>query len=104
MGYDVILTPRSKDGGFDVLAFQKASVGKLLTLVECKKYVPNSQVGVESVRSLYGVLEEKRATHGVIATTSTFTRGAREFQQNLEYRLSLSDFDELSAWLRKVKR
>jgi len=104
MGYDVILTPRSKDGGFDVLAFQKTGVGKLLTLVECKRYSPKDKVGVGLVRSLYGVVEEKNATHGVIATTSSFTRGARQFQQNLEYRLSLRDFNDLAAWCKEYKR
>jgi putative zinc finger/helix-turn-helix YgiT family protein len=104
MGYDVMLTPRSKDGGFDILAFHKKSVGKLLTLVECKRYSPDHKIGVGLVRSLYGVIEEKRATHGVIATTSSFTRGARAFQQNLEYRLSLRDFNDLATWCKEYQK
>ena len=80
------------------MASQKTDVGKLLTLVECKRFSPDHKVGVDLVRSLYGVVEEKRATGGVIATTSSFTRGARQFQQNLEYRLSLRDFGDLVTW------
>ena len=104
MGYEVILTPRTKDGGFDVLAFQKTGIGKLLTLVECKRFRPDRKIGVGLVRTLYGVVEERRASHGVIATTSSFTRDARAFQQNLEHRLSLSDFNDLSEWLARLKQ
>lgn len=103
MGYEVVLTPRGKDGGFDVLAFQKTGVGRLLTLVECKRFSPDHKVGVGLVRALYGVVEERRATQGVIATTSSFTRGARQFQQNLEYRLSLRDFNDLASWCDKYR-
>lgn len=103
MGYEVALTPRAKDGGFDVLAFQKTGVGTLLTLVECKRFSPDHKVGVGLVRALYGVVEERCATNGVIATTSSFTRGAREFQQNLAYRLSLRDFQDLVLWCNKYR-
>jgi restriction system protein len=105
MGYDVVLAPRAKDGGIDVLAFQKGSVGTLLTVVECKRFRPDRKVGVGLVRSLYGVVEEKacdiwRDCH----TTSSFTKGARQFQQNLQYRLSLHDFTDLVSWCKTYTR
>ena len=103
MEYEVVLTPPAKDGGRDLLAFQKKGIGTLLTLVECKRFTPEHKVGVGLVRSLYGVVEHERATHGVIATTSSFTRGARQFQQNLRYRMSLSDFDDLAQWCHKYR-
>lgn len=104
MGYDVTLTSPSKDGGRDVLAIRRDDVGTLLTLVECKRFRPDRKVGIALVRSLYGVVASERASHGVIATTSSFTRDAKAYQQNLRYQLSLRDFNDLADWCRRHRR
>lgn len=104
MGYEVLLTPPARDGGRDVLAFRRDDVGTLLTLVECKRFHPRHKVGVALVRGLYGVVEEGCASHGVIATTSSFTSGAAEFQKKLRYRLSLTDFDDLARWCAEYRQ
>lgn len=98
MGYDVLLTPRSRDGGMDFRAFRKEPFGTLLTIVECKRY-RERKVGVGIVRSLYGVLNMENAPHGVIATTSFFTRDAKAERELVRGRMSLSDFNALSQWL-----
>src|SRR5215216_6384221 len=59
-GYEVALTPASGDGGFDIYAARKDGLGQFLYLVECKRYVPPNKVGVEVVRSLYGVVQAQR--------------------------------------------
>lgn len=64
-GYEVELTPRTRDGGFDILAIKKGDLGSALTLVECKRYAETNKVDVGIVRGLYGVVEEKRATQGL---------------------------------------
>jgi len=104
MGYEVTLTPTSHDGGRDVLAVRRDDVGTVLTLVECKRFRPDRKVGVALVRSLYGVVTSERASHGVIATTSSFTRNAKAFQQNLNYQLSLRDFNDLAKWCHRHHR
>lgn len=104
MGYEVTLTPTSHDKGRDVLAVRRDDVGTVLTLVECKRFRPDRKVGVALVRSLYGVVSSERASHGVIATTSSFTRDAKAFQQNLRYQLSLHDFNDLAEWCRRHRR
>ncbi|MGH9824191.1 MAG: restriction endonuclease [Blastocatellia bacterium] len=104
MGYDVVLTPRSRDGGRDLLAFQRSAVGTLLTLVECKHFSPNRRVGVGLIRTLYGVTEWVRASHAVLATTSFFTRGARDLHETVKYRLSLADYDALTQWCLKHRK
>ena len=100
MGYEVELTQRTRDGGRDLRAFRKEPYGTLLTLVECKRYGSNRTVGVGIVRSLYGVLEEERASHAVIATTAFFSKDARELEKRLRLRMSLTDFNTLSEWLK----
>lgn len=98
-GYEVSLTPASGDGGFDIFAAKKEGLGQFLYLVECKRYVPPNKVGVEIVRSLYGVLQAKRATAGAIVTTSFFTAGAEAFQREVQHQLHLHDYIALQKWM-----
>jgi restriction system protein len=98
-GYDVTLTPASGDGGFDIYAARKDGLGKFLYLVECKRYVPPNKVGVEVVRSLYGVVQTQRATAGAIVTTSFFTNGAEQFQREVQHQLHLHDYIVLQKWI-----
>lgn len=99
LGYEIIVTPRSRDGGVDIRAIQKSSVGTVLYLVECKRYGPERPVGVEIVRRLYGVVAAEHASCGVLATTSYFTAGAKEFAKSIQYQLSLRDYNDLTNWL-----
>ncbi len=101
-GYHVELTPASKDGGFDMYAARKESLGEFLYLVECKKYAPKHKVGVHIVRALHGVVQQKRATAGIVATTSFFTKGAQEFRQEVAHQMQLADYVELQSWLSGV--
>jgi HJR/Mrr/RecB family endonuclease len=103
-GYEVELTPRTRDGGLDIRAFRRSDIGTCLTLVECKRYAANSPVSVKIVRGLYGVTESERATMGLIATTSYFTSSAKSFQAQNQYRIQLADFDMLKSWLNAYKR
>jgi restriction system protein len=98
-GYTIELTPASKDGGFDMYAARKDGIGEFLYLVECKRYAQFRPVGVDVVRSLYGVVQKERATAGIIVTTSRFTRGAAEFQTTVPHQLSLRDYLHLQEWL-----
>lgn len=100
MGYKVELTPLSGDGGFDMYAAKKDQVGRFLFLVECKRYVPPHKVGVQIIRSLYGVVQQKNANAGIIATTSFFTKGAMAFEQEREHQMHLSDYLALQQWLK----
>lgn len=101
MGYTVELTPRTRDGGLDIIAIERSDLGAAMTLIECKRYSERNHVGVDVVRGLYGVVEQRRATRGIIATTSYFTRDAAAFRDTVQYRLTLADFDVLSRYLRE---
>ena len=98
-GIRVQLTPESKDGGKDILAFLDTPLGEQLYLVECKRYAADNPVGVAFVRALYGMVEKENATGGIIVTTSRFTKGAMEFQDDLNYKLSLKDYGDLTQWI-----
>lgn len=99
-GYNIELTPASGDGGFDIYAARQDGLGTFLYLVECKRYVPPNKVGVEIVRSLYGVIQTRRATAGAIVTTSFFTAGAQEFQRQVQHQIHLHDYLVLQKWIK----
>lgn len=98
-GYDVELTPATRDGGKDIYVARKDDFGSFLYLVECKHYDPSHKVGVSVIRDLYGVLSKERATYGIVVTTSDFTKPAQEFQQNINFQMSLKNFDSIQKWL-----
>lgn len=91
-GFEVELTPATRDGGVDLYAVRNLPFGKVLTVVECKRNAPHRRVGVGLVRSLYGALEDKGANIGVLATTSSFTSDARAYQERHAFRLRLQDW------------
>ncbi len=109
-GYEVTLTPATRDGGLDIFAAKQVELGSFLYLVElrnsgeCKKYGPDQKVGVGLIRELLGVVAQRRATAGILATTSFFTKDAQEFQREVRWQLSLQDFADIASWLRGRNR
>jgi restriction system protein len=104
LDYEVTLTPASKDGGKDIYAAKKDYLGTFLFIVECKKYAPDRPIGVGLVRQLNGVVQAEQATAGILATTSFFTRGAKEFQRKIAYQISLKDYFGIQAWLDEIPK
>ena len=104
MGWEVELTPASNDGGKDILAYLNTTVGKMLCLVEAKRYRADRKVGVDLVRSLYGTLCDHKASSAMLVTTSSFTSGAREFQKRNQYQLALRDYGDVVQWIQDYGR
>lgn len=100
-GWDVQLTPPTKDGGYDIFAVSKDVSGvRTSWIVECKKYREHRKVGVEIVRALYGAASNlvKANTAIMLATTSEFTAGARMFASE-KYNFELRDYESLLEWI-----
>ncbi len=102
-GYEVTLTQQSRDGGIDIFALKNEGFGNILTIVDCKKYSATNPVGIAAVRSMYGTLQIESASHGIIATTSRFTRDAYNLAQEYKYQLSLKDHADILKWIQKTK-
>ena len=100
-GMEVQLTKPTHDGGRDILAHHRGSAGRHLYLIECKRYAPERPISVDMVHALYGVVEQERATAGVLITTSRFTTDALAFVRPIQYRISLQEYSDLVAWIRR---
>ena len=104
-GFEVELTPETRDGGIDIIAVRMDRiVGKELCFIECKRYLPHNTVGIGVVQRLLGVVEQHKATKGVIVTTSSFTKDARLVALNTCNRLELSEYKQVAAWLANITR
>jgi len=94
-GYIVSLTPRTRDGGIDIIATRDLGGLTFMVLVECKRYGQQNKVDVSLVRSLLGVQTDRKASKAVLVTSSSFTRDAREFAERHNKLIELIDFDGL---------
>lgn len=99
LGYEVELTPATRDGGKDILAYMTTPHGKLLCLVEAKRFRRDRTVGVELVRQLFGTLADAEANSAMMVTTSRFSPDAKSFQQRHQYRLALRDYGNIVEWI-----
>jgi len=97
-GYDVTLTPETRDGGKDIIALYKSPFGHQLFIVECKRYKEDNKVGVELVRALYGVKAAENYNQAILVTTSTFSKPAIDFVKPLKFQLQLKDYNDIRQW------
>lgn len=98
-GYEINLTPQTRDGGYDILATKDIDGLQYILLIECKRYAKNNPVSVDLVRSLYGVHTDQKANKSVIVTTSRYTTDARKFAENQNHLITLMDIDDLLKML-----
>ena len=97
-GWEVSLTPRTKDGGRDIVANRIISGIKFPMIVECKRW--NNPIGVSVMRTLLGTVfqDMRESCKGVLATTSRFTPDAHNFIFEQAH-VGGRDFDDLVDWL-----
>ncbi|TCJ33305.1 restriction endonuclease [Parafrankia sp. BMG5.11] len=77
MGMDSWVTQGSRDDGIDAVATNVDPIVGGLCVIQAKRY--RHVVGVEAVRALAGVMEDKRATKGIMVTTSWYGKSSWDF-------------------------
>ncbi len=103
-GWEISLTPASRDDGRDILGVSRDALGFETTwIVECKRYHPKHRVGAEVVRSLYGIKLGLRLPQALIVTTSTLTPAAKQFADSVGD-IKIADHSILINWLTQYKR
>ena len=103
---DVVLTPRSGDGGFDVMA-TKHGFGAIRIIDQVKALSPGHRVTADDVRALLGVLGAKReVSKGIVTTTAEFAPRLRDddyIKPYLPTRLELRDLADLLNWFGRLQ-
>ena len=81
MNYTVSVTKSSYDEGIDVNAEKNELGQKEKIVIQCKRYTSQT-IGVGDIRNLLGVVIDKKATKGILITTSKFSSESRKFEKN----------------------
>lgn len=79
LGYAAETTRLTSDGGIDVWANDERPLTGGRIIVQCKRYAAGTTVGEPVVRELFGLVHAHGVNKGVLVTTSSFTKGAKEF-------------------------
>jgi restriction system protein len=91
---DLAHVGRSGDGGIDgIISLDKLGFEKVY--VQAKRW--KNSVGAPDVQGFYGALAGRRAKKGVFITTSTFTKEARAFGEQVADSVVLIDGSRLTA-------
>jgi restriction system protein len=110
IGYSVTLTKPTRDGGIDIHAEKNQPVSKEKLVIQCKNYTSN--IPVDEIRNLLGVVASTKATKGVLVTSSDFTNDAIKFA-NENPSIELINNKQLSIlfneqhgpyWIHKIDR
>src|SRR6266545_2872997 len=97
---EVILTPRSGDGGRDIIA-SKPGFGAIRFYDQVKAYGPGQRISANDVRAIFGVVNlHQNVSKAVITTTTLFAPGVHEeFKAVMPNRLEFRDGRALRKWL-----
>ncbi|WP_299243054.1 restriction endonuclease [uncultured Aquimarina sp.] len=96
-GYEVELTKRTRDGGYDIIALTKVGTIPFKLIAECKRSA--STVGVGIVRSFCDVIFTEKANKGIIFTSSYFSEPAKVRKNQMGALLDLHDRDNILKWV-----
>jgi Restriction endonuclease len=102
-GFEVELTKATRDGGRDIVAVYEHMNVKSKYLIECKRYAPTNKVSIGIVQRLFGVKVAESANKAILATTSFFTKDARNFANNHLWDLDLKDYNDIMAWIKTYR-
>jgi restriction system protein len=78
MGMKSWVTQASRDDGIDAVAVNEDPIMGGVCIVQAKRY--SKVVPAEAVRALAGSMEDKRASRGVLVTTSWFGKATHDFK------------------------
>jgi Restriction endonuclease len=100
-GWEVDFTSRTRDGGHDIIAVRKAQPISVRVLVEAKRWAPTRKVGVDIIRSFYGIKQAKAASQLVLVTSSFVSLDAKkEFARVVPWELDFFERDKILDWCR----
>jgi HJR/Mrr/RecB family endonuclease len=102
-GFAIELTARTSDNGADIIAVRDG-VGTSKFLIECKRYSQDRKIGVDVVRAIHGSVVAAQATKGMIVTTGTFTRGAKDYLDRNRWLLEGVDYHKLVEWILEYRK
>lgn len=87
---------KSGDGGIDGV-IKEDKLGLDMIYVQAKRYAPDHVVGRPAINGFVGSLVGFAANKGVFVTTSSFSKHAHEYAENVPQRIILIDGEKLTS-------
>jgi len=87
---------KSGDEGIDGI-IKEDRLGLDIIYIQAKRWA--NTVGRPEIQKFAGALQGQRAKKGVFITTSTFTKGAREYSSKIENKIVLVDGEQLAGFM-----
>ncbi len=102
LGYKTELTKATRDGGKDIILRKPDILGDMVFYVECKQYNEKNKVGIDIIQRFSGVIEMDKVNGGIIATTSFFSKDAKDLiiEKDLNYKIQMHDFNTIKHMLK----
>lgn len=103
-GFDIYITPKTRDGGKDIIAAYSFDGEPLVMMVECKRRKTNHTLGPIDVRALVGQfyfekLKESRISYGMLVTSSgNIGKTAMNMSQEMN-EISIKGYTDLQNWM-----
>jgi HJR/Mrr/RecB family endonuclease len=97
LGYSAIVTPRTGDGGKDIILKKNG----IVSLAECKLYI-TTKVGRRDVQIFHSAIIDAGAKEGLFITTGEFTRSAYEYAKGKP--IKLIDREQLLRLLAQITK
>lgn len=103
LGFDVILTPSTKDGGKDVIVTGVVK-GKLATYyIEVKHWRTGKQVGVDPIKSFISVVASKDVAGGLFLSSSGYTSDVETCAEIKKQRVTLGGQSKVQTLCRRFE-
>ncbi len=98
MGYNAHITPRSNDGGCDVIAYYddpgvEFDFAKQKIMAQVKRF-KTSKVDIKTIHQFIGACVVGNFAGGVFVSTSGYTKDAKEVEKESAFPLKLLNMDE----------
>jgi restriction system protein len=104
LGFDVELTPPSKDGGKDVIVRGRVRGNNVTYFIEAKHWVSGHRVGLATVSEFVRVVASKDIAGGLILSTSGYTGDVYEHYAELSKHVALGDESKVVSLCRRYER
>ncbi len=96
--YTPFISPKGKDGGVDIIAYNDPLGATAPRLKVQVKHRPDASIPVDDIRSLIGLLN-KDGDIGLFVTSGTFTSEAERFARESHKHIKLLDIDDfIDLW------
>ena len=103
-GWEVSLTKKTRDGGYDLVGLQHIGNSPFKIIAECKRYAQDRPVGIKILREFESVVFRQGANKGILFTSSYFSPDVKKEQQaRLQHMMELRDHDDIMGWVRSEK-